>query len=101
MQPEARARIIARISWLTGRGQQSDSYIAGSNHAIGVFWPPVARLLLGRSEQTRAFLAVSRRDLSIDVTWRARRRKPEFPALGLGTQSTRVQGERGVKRLSE
>ena len=26
MQPEARARIIARISWLTGRGQQSDSY---------------------------------------------------------------------------
>eukprot|EP01046_Picozoa_sp_COSAG06_P103796 COSAG06_NODE_49974_length_321_cov_8.414414_1_plen_29_part_10 len=29
MQPEARARIIVRISWLTGRGQQSDSYIAG------------------------------------------------------------------------
>eukprot|EP01046_Picozoa_sp_COSAG06_P050325 COSAG06_NODE_7947_length_2325_cov_18.452830_5_plen_69_part_01 len=26
--------IIARISWLTGRGQQSDSYIAGSNHAM-------------------------------------------------------------------
>eukprot|EP01046_Picozoa_sp_COSAG06_P120523 COSAG06_NODE_67907_length_248_cov_75.704698_1_plen_26_part_01 len=24
MQPEARTRIIARISWLTGRGQQSD-----------------------------------------------------------------------------
>ena len=61
MQPEARARIIARISWLTGRGQQSDSYIAGSNHAIGLFWPPVARLLLGRCSQTRAFPAVSRR----------------------------------------
>ena len=27
MQPEARVRIIARISWLTGRGQQSDSYV--------------------------------------------------------------------------
>ena len=26
VQPEARARIIAWISWLTGRGQQSDSY---------------------------------------------------------------------------
>ena len=26
MQPEARVRIIAWISWLTGRGQQSDSY---------------------------------------------------------------------------
>ena len=27
VQPEARARIIAWISWLTGRGQQSDSYM--------------------------------------------------------------------------
>jgi hypothetical protein len=26
VQPEARVRIIAWISWLTGRGQQSDSY---------------------------------------------------------------------------
>ena len=37
------------------------------------------------------------RELSADLTWRAHRRKPEFPALGSGTQSRCVQGDRGVK----
>ena len=36
------------------------------------------------------------RELSADLTWRAHRRKPEFPALGSETQSRCVQGERGV-----
>jgi hypothetical protein len=40
---------------------------------------------------------VSDRELSTNLTWRAHRRKPEFPALGSETQSRCVQGERGVK----
>ena len=39
---------------------------------------------------------VSDRELSTNLTWRAHRRKPEFPALGSGTQSRCVLGERGV-----
>ena len=39
---------------------------------------------------------VSDRELSTNLTWRAHRRKPEFPALGSETQSRCVQGERGV-----
>ena len=35
-------------------------------------------------------------DLSADLTWRAHRRKPEFPGPGPETQSRCVQGERGV-----
>eukprot|EP01046_Picozoa_sp_COSAG06_P052946 COSAG06_NODE_9032_length_2007_cov_30.719602_1_plen_215_part_00 len=59
--------------------------------------------LLARARQSfelcshfKSLPPVSDRELSANLTWRARRRKPEFPALGLGTQSTRVQGERGV-----
>ena len=96
MQPEARARIIARISWLTGRGQQSDSYIAGSNHAIGVFWPPVARLLLGRCSQTRAFPAVSRRELSADLTCGAHRRRADFSDKVQTPPSACILGASGV-----
>ena len=33
MQPEARVRIIAWISWLTGRGQQSD-FLAPKNPPV-------------------------------------------------------------------
>ena len=71
------ASIIVRISWLTGRGQQSDSYIAGSNHAMTLARMHVASLLLGRCPQTRALLAFSRRDVSADLTWRAHRRIAE------------------------
>ena len=39
---------------------------------------------------------VAARDLSTNVTWRAHRRKPEFPGRGSETQSRCVQGERGV-----
>ena len=42
---------------------------------------------------------VSDRELSTNLTWRAHRRKPEFPALGSETQSRCVQGERGVKSV--
>eukprot|EP01046_Picozoa_sp_COSAG06_P079619 COSAG06_NODE_27029_length_602_cov_6.664016_1_plen_64_part_10 len=34
------------FAWLTGRGQQSDSYIAGSNHAMTLARMHVASLLL-------------------------------------------------------
>ena len=60
-----------------GRGQQSDSYIAGSNHAMTLARMHVASLLLGRCPQTRALLAFSRRDVSADLTWRAHRRIAE------------------------
>ena len=39
---------------------------------------------------------VSRRELSIDLRWRASRPKPEFPAPEIETQSGCAQGERGV-----
>ena len=62
MQPEARVRIIAWISWLTGRGQQSDSYIAGSNHAMTLARMRVAGFYLGVAHKLghfRQFLAES------------------------------------------
>ena len=45
MQPEARVRVIARISWLTGRGQQSDflSY-AQIMSSVTRYWPELASL---------------------------------------------------------
>ena len=94
MQPEARARIIARISWLTGRGQQSDSYTYLSSSYASF---ARARESFELCSHFKSLPPVSDRELSADLTWRAHRRKPEFPALGLGTQSTCVQGERGVK----
>ena len=90
MQPEARARIIVRISWLTGRGQQSDSYIAGSNHAMTLARMRVASLLLGRCPQTRALLAFSRRDVSADLTWRARRRIAKYSPYARETRKGRI-----------
>ena len=41
--------------------------------------------------------AVSARELSIDLTWRASGPKAEFPAPEIGAQNGRVLGERGVK----
>ena len=40
---------------------------------------------------------VSRRELSIDLRWRASRPKPEFPAPEIETERRCAQGERGVK----
>eukprot|EP01046_Picozoa_sp_COSAG06_P045940 COSAG06_NODE_6430_length_2935_cov_15.773977_2_plen_192_part_00 len=47
------------------------------NHAMTLARMRVASLLLGRCPQTRALLAFSRRDVSADLTWRARRRIAE------------------------
>ena len=43
MQPEARVRIIAWISWLTGRGQQSD-FLSNAQIMSSVtrYWPELA-----------------------------------------------------------
>ena len=65
---QAECRQICQIS-------ESDQLKVVRNHAIGVFWRPVAQLPLGCSAQNSALPAVSRRDVSADVTWRARRRK--------------------------
>ena len=103
VKPEARARIIARISWLTGRGQQSDSYIAGSNHAMTLARMRVAWLLLGRCSQTRAFPAVSRRELSADLTCGAHRRRADFSDKVRTPPKWRfacILGGSGVKRVS-
>eukprot|EP01043_Picozoa_sp_COSAG02_P092609 COSAG02_NODE_29209_length_574_cov_0.623158_1_plen_53_part_01 len=45
MQPEARVRIIAWISWLTGRGQQSD-FLSNAQIMSSVtrYWPELASL---------------------------------------------------------
>jgi hypothetical protein len=45
VQPEARTRIIARISWLTGRGQQSD-FLSNAQIMSSVtrYWPELASL---------------------------------------------------------
>ena len=100
-----------------GRSPQQATYIYTflDLPAVGDFWTEEAPgsvtplnhelsyALLARARQSselcshfKSLPRVSDRELSADLTWRARRRKPEFPALGLGTQSTRVQGERGV-----
>ena len=44
---------------------------------------------------------VSARELSIDLTWRARGPKPEFPAPEIWTESRCAQGERGVKKKKQ
>ena len=44
---------------------------------------------------------VSRRELSIDLTWRASGPKPEFPAPEIQTESRCAQGERGVKTTNK
>ena len=67
---QAECRQICQIS-------ESDQLKVVRNHAIGVFWRPVAQLPLGRSAQNLALPAVSRRGVSADVTWRAHRRKAE------------------------
>jgi hypothetical protein len=54
-----------------------------SNHELS-YWPELASL-----------------PLSTDLTWRARRRKPEFPTLGSGTQSRCAWGERGVNATAD
>ena len=68
-----------------------------SNHELSYTLLARARQSFELCSHFKSLPPVSHRELSADLTWRAHRRKPEFPALGLGTQSTRVQGERGVK----
>ena len=70
-----------------------------SNHELSYTLLARARQSFELCSHFKSLPPVSDRELSADLTWRAHRRKPEFPALGLGTQSTRVQGERGVKIL--
>ena len=70
-----------------------------SNHELSYTLLARARQSFELCSHFKSLPPVSDRELSADLTWRAHRRKPEFPALGLGTQSTRVQGERGVKML--
>ena len=67
-----------------------------SNHELSYTLLARARQSFELCSHFKSLPPVSDRELSADLTWRAHRRKPEFPALGLGTQSTRVQGERGV-----
>ena len=67
-----------------------------SNHELSYALLARARESFELCSHFKSLPPVSDRELSANLTWRARRRKPEFPALGLGTQSTRVQGERGV-----
>ena len=100
MQPEARVCIIARISWLTGRGQQSDFLSNAQIMSHELSYALLARACESFelcSHFNKSLPPVSDRELSTNLTWRAHRRKPEFPALGSETQSRCVQGERGVK----
>ena len=67
-----------------------------SNHELSYALLARARESFELCSHFKSLPPVSDRELSADLTWRARRRKPEFPALGSGTQSRCVLGERGV-----
>ena len=67
-----------------------------SNHELSYALLARARESFELCSHFKSLPPVSDRELSADLTWRAHRRKPEFPALGPRTQSSRVQGERGV-----
>ena len=47
----------------------------------------------------KSLSSVSRRELSIDLRWRASRPKPEFPAPEIETERRCAQGERGVNKV--
>ena len=68
-----------------------------SNHELSYALLARARESFELCSHFKSLPPVSDRELSTDLTWRAHRRKPEFPALGSGTQSRCVLGERGVK----
>ena len=67
-----------------------------SNHELSYALLARARESFELCSHFKSLPPVPDRELSADLTWRARRRKPEFPALGSGTQSRCVQGEWGV-----
>ena len=71
-----------------------------SNHELSHALLARARESFELCSHFKSLPPVSDRELSADLTWRARRRKPEFPALGSGTQSRCVQGDRGVLNAS-
>ena len=70
-----------------------------SNHELSYALLARARESFELCSHFKSLPPVSDRELSADLTWRARRRKPEFPALGSETQSRCVLGERGVKGI--
>eukprot|EP01046_Picozoa_sp_COSAG06_P033777 COSAG06_NODE_3477_length_5284_cov_62.292768_4_plen_167_part_00 len=70
-----------------------------SNHELSYALLARARESFELCSHFKSLPPVSDRELSADLTWRARRRKPEFPGPGPETQSRCVQGERGVKLL--
>ena len=67
-----------------------------SNHELSYALLARARESFELCSHFKSLPPVSDRELSADLTWRARRRKPEFPGPGPETQSRCVQGERGV-----
>ena len=67
-----------------------------SNHELSYALLARARESFELCSHFKSLPPVPDRELSADLTWRAHRRKPEFPALGSETQSRCVQGERGV-----
>ena len=67
-----------------------------SNHELSYALLARARESFELCSHFKSLPPVSDRELSTNLTWRAHRRKPEFPALGSETQSRCVQGERGV-----
>ena len=48
----------------------------------------------------KSLSSTARRELSIDLRWRASGPKPEFPAPEIGAQNGCAQGELGVKMYS-
>ena len=66
-----------------------------SNHELSYALLARARESFELCSHFKSLPPVSDRELSADLTWRAHRRKPEFPALGSGTQSRCVLGESG------
>ena len=67
-----------------------------SNHELSYALLARARESFKLCSHFKSLPPVSDRELSADLTWRAHRRKPEFPGRGPETQSRCVQGERGV-----
>ena len=67
-----------------------------SNHELSYALLARARESFELCSHFKSLPPVSDRELSTDLTWRAHRRKPEFPGPGSGTQRRCVLGERGV-----
>jgi hypothetical protein len=95
VQPEARTCIIAWISWLWPRSAVR-FHIKCSNHELSYALLARARESFELCSHFKSLPPIPDRELSTDLTWRAHRRKPEFPTLGSGTQSRCVLGDRGV-----